>query len=206
MPSRTRSRAVALVLSIVPGWGHVYWGRELRGLAIFTAFAVSGFGLLNGLFIYLGEMRGLIIGGAAAVLAASATFSWYDIVRRTCAARVRAEAEERERSLKAGTVAYLEGDLDGAAAHLSRALEADPADFEALFRLGIVRARAGRKREARLQLRRALKHDTDGKWNWEIQREIELLAVPSAEPPRKGGSRDEVRERRQETEAETRVA
>ena len=210
MPSRPRSRAAALVLSIVPGWGHVYWGRELRGLAIFTVFAVAGFGLLNGLFIYLGEMRAFIIGGAAAVLAGATAFSWYDILRRTGLARVRAEAEERERSLKAGTVAYLEGDLDAAAGHFTLPLEADPADFEALFRLGIVRARAGRAREAALWLRRALRNDEDGKWAWEIRRQLELLGATAGARPPAGAADAKSRagrlETERETEAETHVA
>ena len=206
MPSRPRSRAAAFVLSFVPGWGHVYWGRELRGLAIFTVFAVAGFGLLNGLFIYLGEMRAFIIGAAAAALAAATVFSWYDILRRTSPAKVRVEAEERERSLKAGTVAYLEGDLEAAAGHFTLPLEADPADFEALFRLGIVRARAGRPREAALSLRRALRYDEDGKWAWEIRRELELLGASAGARQREGAAEAKSRAGRVEKEAETRVA
>jgi len=206
MPSRPRSRAAALVLSFVPGWGHVYWGRELRGLAIFTVFAVAGFGLLNGLYIYLGDMRTFIICGAAAVLAGTTAFSWYDILRRTAPAKVRAEAEERERSLKAGTSAYLEGDLEAAAGHFTATLEADPADFEALFRLGIVRARAGRQREAALSLRRALRYDEDGKWAWEIRRELELLGASTVARQPEGAAEAKSRAARVEKEAETRVA
>lgn len=206
MPSRPRSRAVALALSLVPGWGHVYWGRELRGLAIFTVFAVSAFALLNGLLIYLGERRGLVVAGSAAVLAGASVFAWVDLLRRTSPARVREESEERERNLKDGTVAYVMGDFDAAAERFTRSVEADPSDFEALFRLGITHSRAGRTREAALWLRRALKNDEEEKWGWEIRRELELLARRPAAREKRIAPAAKTPAAQPEKETETNVA
>ena len=206
MPSRPRSRAVALALSLVPGWGHVYWGRELRGLAIFTVFAVSAFALLNGLFIYLGERRSLVVAGSAALLVGASVFAWVDLLRRTSPARVREESEERERNLKDGTVAYVTGDFDAAAERFTKCVEADPSDFEALFRLGITHSRAGRTREAALWLRRALKNDEEEKWGWEIRRELELLAQRPAAREKRTAPAAKTPAAQPEKETETNVA
>ena len=43
-----------MLLSLVPGWGHVYWGREALGIGIFSAAALVGFGFLNTWLVYQG--------------------------------------------------------------------------------------------------------------------------------------------------------
>ena len=43
-----------MLLSLVPGWGHVYWGREALGIGIFSAAALAGFGFLNTWLVYQG--------------------------------------------------------------------------------------------------------------------------------------------------------
>ena len=173
MSSRPHSRAVALLLSLVPGWGHAYWGKEAVGLAVFTGFAIALSGLLNGLFIYLGDGRGALVWVSALLLLAVTAGAWFDILRRTSPEAVRTAAEERERSLRDGVVAYLRGDLPGASALFRGCVRTDPADVEALFRLGVVTSRAGDARAARLWLRRALKCDLEDKWRWEIRRELD---------------------------------
>jgi tetratricopeptide (TPR) repeat protein len=177
--SATRSRTLALCLSLIPGWGHVYLGREPLGLAIFTAAAAAGFGFLNGAFVYLGPWRALLTWGAAGVLGAILLATWVDVFRRTSRRRVESEASARERNLKEGVVAYLEGDLDRAAACFEESLDSDPLDVEALFRLGVVRSRAGKAREAMLCLRRTLKYDLEEKWRWEVERELARLREPA---------------------------
>lgn len=173
-----------MVLTLVPGWGHVYWGRELLGLAIFTAFAVAGFSLLNGLFIYIGEGRGILIYGAACLHVGIAAWAWTDIFRRTSPSRVRREEEEREHNLREGMIAYLRGDFDEAQGLFLACSEADPVDPEALFRLGVVCSRAGKAREAVTWLRRTRKYDLEGKWNWEVEQELlRIRRQGGREPP-----------------------
>jgi hypothetical protein len=180
MSSRPRSRALALFLSVVPGWGHVYWGKEALGLALFTAFAVAASGLLNGLFIYLGDGRGALIWVSASLLAAVHLGALWDLLGRTSAGAVRTAAELRERSLRRGMIEYLRGDLAAAEASFEACAAADPTDVEALFRLGVVTSRAGHAAAARSWLRRALKWDLEDKWRWEIGRELERLKEEGA--------------------------
>jgi hypothetical protein len=198
MSSRPHSRAVALVLSLVPGWGHAYWGKEGVGLAVFTGFAIVLSGLLNGLFIYLGDGRGTLVAVSASLLLAITAGAWFDILRRTSPEAVRTAAEDRERSLREGTVAYLRGDLAGASALFKGCVGADPSDVEALFRLGVVTSRAGDARAARVWLRRALKCDLEDKWRWEICRELERSKEEGARAaraaPARGGAHQATKE------------
>jgi len=158
------------------------------GLGLFTATAVSGFALLNALFVYLGEWRQPFIYASAALLLASVAVAWRDIFRRTSPRRLEAEEEARIGSLKEGTVAYLRGHLEDARLQFLKCVEADPMDVDALFRLGVVCSRAGKAKEAGAWLRRARKYDFDDKWRWEISVEMERLgnvkeeAPPPAEP------------------------
>ncbi|HVR72809.1 MAG TPA: tetratricopeptide repeat protein [Planctomycetota bacterium] len=181
MSAHPRSRTVALTLSLVPGWGHVYWGREAVGLGIFTIFAVAGFALLNGLFIYLGGWRSFWITVSTLALVLVGVGSWISILRLTSPRRVAEEGRLRERNLREGMLAFLHGRLEEARASFLACLRNDPLDIEALFRLGIVCSRLGAREEARAYLKRAVRHDIDEKWHWEAGRELERLrGVPPA--------------------------
>lgn len=212
MSVRARSRLAAIVLSLVPGWGHVYWGREPTGLLIFTLFAAAAFSLVNGLFLYLGGGRTLLVAFSLLLLGVTLAWSWISILRWTSPSRIRSIEERRNQAFREGAAAFVRGDNDGAVAAFSRCVEVDPGDVEALFRLGIVTARAGDTRGARSWLRRAQKHDLDDKWAWEIERELERLkrggaevrvaapaSAPSGKAPaplvaRESSSREEARE------------
>jgi tetratricopeptide (TPR) repeat protein len=199
MSSRPRLRFVALLLSLVPGWGHVYWGRERLGLTIFTAAAVAGFALLNGLFIFQGAGKSELTWTAGIIFALIFVATWLDLLARTSLSRVRREDESRERWLEEGTLAYLRNDLEEAVARFSCCLSLDPHDVEALFRLGVVAARRGDHRQARRWFAKTLRHDLEEKWQWEIQRELQRLQVAASErkaPPQRG------KEKKKEEEAE----
>ena len=175
MSARPRSRVVALILSLVPGWGHIYWGRERLGLAIFTAFAVAGFVLLNGILVSLGPWKGFLVTIAAVLSVLVFVGAWIDLWQRTSPKRVQAEDGAREKFLREGTVSYLEGDLDRADSCFRMALEIDPQDVEAFFRLGVVCCRRGESRQAALWLRKVRRYDLDGKWDWEVKCERRRL-------------------------------
>ncbi len=198
MSVRSRSRPVALFLSLVPGWGFVYWGREQAGLSIFTIFAVAGFCLLNGLYIYFGAGRRSLIALALLVLVGITLWNWVKILRLTSPGRVRAHEEQRMISLRNGMISYLRSDTEAAKKAFLTCIDADPGDVEALFRLGVVCARSGDPRSARAWLRRARKHDLEDKWIWELEREMKRLqpqgTVQQAEsrgPPDPAKSRQE---------------
>ncbi|MBN1442825.1 MAG: tetratricopeptide repeat protein [Planctomycetes bacterium] len=194
MSAHPRHRLVALLLSIVPGWGHVYWGREILGLGIFTACAVLGFVFLNAKLIYRGEGRDAIlwISGALSLLAFGAAF--IDLALRTSPPRVRREQEARERLLHQGTIAYLKRDYDNAVVLFRECLRIDPQDVDALFRLGVAFARRGDADQARRWLRNAIRLDLDEKWHWEAQREIALLESEKERSEASDASRRQVDE------------
>jgi len=175
MSSRPRSRVLALGLSLVPGWGHVYWGREVLGLAVFTAFALAGFALFNGIFIYLGDGREFLVRGSAGLVLGIVGWTWFDIICRTGPRRLKAEEEERDHNLREGMIAYLRGDHEGAKALFRSCVRADPFDVEALFRMGVACSRTGDIREAAVWLRRTRRHDLEDKWRWEIAEELKKL-------------------------------
>ena len=189
MTSRRRSRSLALILSLVPGWGHVYFGRETLGLIIFTLFAVSGFAFLNGLFFYLGSWQTFLIVSSSTLLVLVTIGSWFDILRTTSARQVRVEEEARDANLRRGTVAYIRGHLTDAEACFRACVKSDTLDVEALFRLGVVCARSGDLLHAKTCLRRTLKHDAAAKWRWEAGRELEALKRATTLLPT-GGNQD----------------
>lgn len=186
---RGRSRVAALLLALIPGWGHIYWSREGLGLLFFTAFAPCFFSFVHSYFLYVGPYRDRWIQASVILLLVVWIGSWIELFLRTRPAKVRAEEELRAEGLERGMVLYVRGDLEGAAHQFRRCLHLDPFDLEAQFRLGLVLARAGSTREARRWLRRARKHDREGKWHWEIDRELDRLRPrarrkrPAAEAP-----------------------
>ncbi|HZN56704.1 MAG TPA: hypothetical protein VFD71_01415 [Planctomycetota bacterium] len=175
MSARAPSRAIALALSAVPGWGHIYWGREFQGLGLFTAAAVGCFAIFNGFFLYLGAGREALLLCGTILLAGTVVWTWWDILGTTSPRRLKAEEERRLESLRAGTMAYLRGDLPAAEAAFLKCVHSDPADVEATFRLGVVCSRTGEVRKARGWLRRARRMDVEEKWKWELGREIGRL-------------------------------
>ncbi len=180
---RARSRVVALLLALIPGWGHIYWSREVLGLSIFTVFAPCFFSLVYSYFLYVGPYRDHWVQASMTLLFLVYVGSWVELFLRTRPARVRAEEEMRADGLTGGLLLYVQGDLDGAARQFLRCLHLDPFDLEAQFRLGMVLARAGATREARRRLRRARKYDREGKWVWEIERELRRLrSGPNPDP------------------------
>jgi tetratricopeptide (TPR) repeat protein len=152
------------------------------GLFFFSTFAVGAFALLNLLLVVLGPWKGPLAGLAGAIVAASYVAAAGDLWRRTSSRRVEAEAERRDRDLREGTAAYVRGELEKARACFLRWYRSDPSDFEAAFRLGVTCARQGDVRWARHWLRRTRKLDVDGKWHWELARELELLKKKKAAP------------------------
>lgn len=174
-----RSRPLALILSLVPGWGHIYWGREVLGMAIFTAFAVAAFALLNLFLVSLGPWKSAFVSLAACLAFLAFIGAVVDLWFRTYPKRVQAEAELRGRRLREGMLAYLGGDLEKASHCFRSCLKSDPHDVEASFRLGIIYCRGGDTRQGAHWLRRAGKLDVDGKWHWELARELERLKTKS---------------------------
>jgi tetratricopeptide (TPR) repeat protein len=194
---------VALILSLVPGWGHVYWGREFLGLSLFTVAAVLGFAFLNGLFIYQGPGRGLLVWSSGLLLGVCEVVVWVELFVRTLPARQRREEEERERLIAEGSIAYLRNDYERAVDLFRQCLRINPQDVDAMFRLGVVHARAGDGRQARRWLNSTLRHDVEERWSWEVGRELEQLRRARGRGRIGKGEKEESREGQTEETEET---
>ena len=175
MNPQPRQRSLALILALVPGWGHVYWGRERLGLALFTVAAVFGFALINGLFIYQGDGRTALQWTSGIFFAAVWAAGWIEILARTSPERLRREMETRKRLLDDGTVAYLQNDCQKAIDSFRACLRFEPNDVEAFFRLGVVYCSAGDRRQSRRWLRKTIRCDLEEKWRWEVEQHLERL-------------------------------
>ncbi len=188
MSSPHHSRALALVLSLVPGWGHVCLGREGLGLLIFTVAAVGMFLFLNVALIYDGQHRLALARTIAAFTVLFWVWSLVDVWRRASPGRRLRVEEEKLRLLRQGMIEYLRDEMESAEATFRSCLKLDGLDVEALMRLGVVTARRGKAGEARRFLRRARRVDLDAKWAWEIENELQRLQKAGASLGGKPGS------------------
>lgn len=89
----------------------------------------------------------------------------------------------RDEIFKAAMAAYLRGGLDEAEALLGRLLRADPDDVEATLQRAAIARRRGDAAAARSTLCRARYLDDEGRWDFEIGRELAALELePQSEP------------------------
>ena len=184
MSFHNRSRALAIVLTVVPGWGHVYWGLEKLGLALFTLFAVSAFAVANASLVALGAWSGPLLAVTAIVCGLLWGYAFVDILRRTSARRLADEEAQLRDLLVQGVIYYLHDELEKSTGLFQQMVRLDPLDFEARFRLGVVASRLGDAKGARRWFQQAAKHDVEGKWAWEIRHERDRLRsnAPSRDP------------------------
>ncbi len=164
-----------MLFSLVPGWGHVCWGREALGIGIFSAAALVGFGFLNAWLVYQGSGKTTMVWVFGVIFCLVMVASWIDIFLRTEPARVSEDDRRRKLCLERGTASYLQGDLAGALGEFRECLKIEPNCPEALFRIGVLAVRQDDFELARTSLRRALRYDIGEKWKWDIQREFTRL-------------------------------
>jgi hypothetical protein len=186
MSSPRPSRLLALVLSLVPGFGHVYLGRERAGLALFTLAAVGGFLVFNAFLVLESPHRLDVARASAAATAALWLGAIAHVVYLTSPRRQRRVEEEKVNLLKSGMIFFLRDEMEAAETAFRTCLKLDRGDVEALVRLGVLYARRGQAGPARRTLRRARSVDVEGKWSWEVERELQDLRgklTPAAEAP-----------------------
>ncbi len=168
------SRPIAILLSLVPGWGHIYLGFEARGLVIFTLAALGGFGWINATWIYLGEGQSIFQGITLVLFGGLFLFSLVDIFIRTAKKRVSRSSKLCESLLWEGMMHYVMGNDLAAEEKFRETTRVDGLNVEAYFRAGIVAARRGELQQAKRFLKKARRLDHDLKWSWEIRRELEV--------------------------------
>ena len=166
----------ALVFAILfPGLGHTALGRPGKGMALSALFFLGGL-----VSVALGatleapwESDALF--GALLFAVGVYAYSLADIALHLTRAAIGRNSAERENRFRQGVIAAATGDTDAAAEALRAALAIDSTDVEAHLHLGTLYARQGRRRKARAQLRRCRKFDVEGKWDWEVDCELERL-------------------------------
>jgi len=166
----------AFLLSLLlPGLGHVYVGRPVRGLVLAIGFSgavaaavvrgiVSPEPILDSLFLVA------LFAGAAVWLGTS----WVTL-RRVLMPLLSAVRLDKESLFTKGLASYLRDDLDRAERQFRRVIDIDPGDVEAHLQLAMVHKCRGETRLARRWFKRCRRLDVDGKWQWEIRRELARL-------------------------------
>lgn len=170
----------ALIYAILfPGLGHTALGRPGKGMALSALFFLGGL-----VSVALGatleapwESEALF----AALLATVGVYAYSlaDIAINLARAAIGKNSVERENRFRQGVVAATSGDMDAAAEALKGTLAIDSTDVEAHLHLGSLYAGQGRRRKARAHLRRCRKFDVEGKWDWEVDCELERLRGPA---------------------------
>ena len=174
-------RGIPILLSLIPGWGHIYCAREGRGLVLFTAAAISGFTLFNAIWNYLGDLRPVLIVVGALGTLGLLIYSIWDIIRWTSPERLQRIRQLRDRLLWEGSLCYLRADYLTAEEKFLQSAHLDERDVEPYFRAGMAALRRGATLESKRLLQKAQKLDTRLKWQWEIEEELKRLSVYSAE-------------------------
>ena len=169
-----RWRAMLLSL-LLPGMGHTAIGRGGRGMAVTALFTLS---------VVAAVYRGATVKHASldptymalvVLVALVYLFSQLAMLRVLIRAAVSAARPAKEDHLRAGMVAATRGDDTLAERELRRVLAIDPTDIEAHLNLGALYGRSGELRRARRHLRHCSHFDLEGKWTWEVERELSAL-------------------------------
>jgi len=167
----------ALVLAVIPGFGHFYLGRQWRGLFVFGLFALAANGMYLAIemgqgFGDVGEEVFALCRGAAVAVWAYSVLHVAHVVRRF---ETRAVIERKDYHFKRGLVQCLAGSFGSAESEFRAVLKLDPADADARFHLGMTCAALGRSRDAAKAFRRCLADDPGAKWTWEVKGQLDKL-------------------------------
>ncbi|MBI5368890.1 MAG: tetratricopeptide repeat protein [Planctomycetes bacterium] len=168
-------KILAILLSVLPGLGHILLGRCVRGLVLFTAFAF--FANAWGVAPYVWPAGDEPV-SRPGLLAAAAVIWLYTMLdaMRIVYWRERASLARRKKNLfHDALVDYMKGDLRAARRVLRRVLRLDRDDPNAHFLLGIVYQGEGKRWRARRALKRSLVLDESRRWAWEVSRALEEL-------------------------------
>lgn len=164
--------AVFLVAQVV-AWFYLRTGLTLRGvLVLLAAWGAADLALVLR-FAYANTGAGYV--ASLAVLQGYTLFELLRAVLGTLRRRSATATSRRAETLRTAMVAFLEDDLDAAAANFRGLVRADPWDLQGRLGLGSVLGRQGRSRAARRQLAAARRLDRDGRFEDAITVEFERL-------------------------------
>jgi tetratricopeptide (TPR) repeat protein len=164
---------------VVPGAGIALAGRMAAGAALAIAWGAAVAGLL------LGVIWPDAVGVAATIAFAVAVVGLHVagqilLFLTLCAAARRVADDGRNERFKAALTAYLRGEYDESASISEGLLRDDPDDVEAAYQMGAIARRRGDAATAQKWFLRAQYLDDEGKWDFQIGRELEALAARPA--------------------------
>lgn len=166
---------VPIVLSVVPGWGHIWVRRHTRGLAIFLVF----FALADIAFLVYQTseepVRTDAMNVGLGLCAGIWTFAMVDIARIAIWLRSTTMRDRRTALFRKMVIHFLRGEHAQAEESIRRMLRINPYDVPALTYLGMVRRDAGRLDEALRAFKKAMRSQPDSGWSAEIEHEIDLV-------------------------------
>ncbi|MCZ6690659.1 MAG: tetratricopeptide repeat protein [Planctomycetota bacterium] len=167
-------KALAVLLTSIPGLGHVLLDRHPIGVFLFTVFAVSANGALIGARLWVNrEHQFFILLLSTLGLLFVYPHAFISIWRLTFGVNDEVRAEARADRLKQAVSHYLRGQLDDAAGILRKLLRQDELDVDCLFYLAMIHRDRGDRTKATRAFRRCAA--LNGKWKWEAQQEIQAL-------------------------------
>ena len=152
-----------IALAFIPGFGHIWLRRSLRGLLLFMLF-LSSLNYVLWAEILDPEMPPVSLKFALATAASAWAFSIVDGIRIVVWVRSRSGQGRREASLRKLIGHWMRDELGQADETALRLLRIDPIDPEAMVWSAVVHRDLGKAKEARRLLRRARRIDRAGHW------------------------------------------
>jgi len=167
---------------VVPGAGLVLLGRLVQGVVLGLWWTAATAVLVLATLVWPDGVTAKV----TAVFAVNAAVAygvaqWVHHVRRRTAARHLA-SPARDDLFREALEATLQGRLDDAEAACRRLLRLDPDDVEATLHLASLARRRGHVAAARRYLARTRYLDDDGRWDFQVGRELAALDRADAPP------------------------
>lgn len=194
MPRLPHPACVWTANLLVPGAGEVLLGRIILGSARALAWGCLAAAALYQ-FIFAPHAHSLAVAIVLACLAGCVYASSQVALALEYRRRRRwLRDPNRDEVFRAAMAAYLQGRLDEAEALLNQLLRADPDDVEATLQLAAISRRRGDAAATRNGLCHARYLDDEGRWDFQIGRELAALEpAPQSEsrPAQAGGAHRE---------------
>ena len=171
-----RVRLVPLLLSFVPGMGHLWEGRDFKGLVLFALFVAAGGGVLEGALLWSGPGKTEILVVSSLIAAGVWIYSFADLFRLVYEPWRERDRLRRNEHLREGILCFLRSDYETAEREFLANLRLNPGDPESLFRLAVLCRLRGELGRAKKYLRALRRTDLEEKWSWERAQEEALIA------------------------------
>jgi len=156
--------------------GHLWEGRDLKGLLLFAIFAAGCAGVLEGAVLWTGPGRTEILVVSLMVAGAVWIYSFVDVFKFAYEPWRERSRLKRNEHLRRGIISFLRNDYETAEREFLANIRIEPGDPESLFRLAVICRMRGELGRARKYLRALRRTDLEEKWSWERAQEEALIA------------------------------